>query len=137
MEKKKTYTKTILLTKYKPIPAPAQCDKAALQKLGIYSEPSLEPISIKMPSFATEMLYTQKPRASTSPRHPKAAPAEESKEKVVAEKLPVFSFVASYLKVDPKAEVWYYSDECEHNIPYRGPFSSKGWTSCGARKSFP
>ena len=124
MDKKKQYTKTIMLAKYKPCPPPAQFDRAAMQTLDIYSEPTLEPISLKMANFAMEMLYIQKPRGHMKPaavEHKK----EDIKEVIIPEKIAVFSFVASFVGIDPKLDTWYYSDKREHNVPYRGPVSSE------------
>eukprot|EP01022_Parablepharisma_sp_SALTPOND_P012080 TRINITY_DN1543_c0_g1_i1.p5 TRINITY_DN1543_c0_g1~~TRINITY_DN1543_c0_g1_i1.p5 ORF type:complete len:580 (-),score=94.06 TRINITY_DN1543_c0_g1_i1:7221-8960(-) len=129
MEKKRSYTKTIILGKYKAYPLPAQFDKPITQKLGIYSETALEPVSLKMPYFASEMLYVQ--RSRISPHHPKpmdvkAENAKEPvKEKVVKEKMAIFSFVSSFVGLDPKVETWYYSDSRERNVPYKGPMSAE------------
>jgi len=128
MDQKRIYTKTIILSKYKIFPPPSNFDKSTTEKLGIYSEAAIEPMSIKMPVISSEMIFTQK--FKESPRQQKTSPVKQEeikeipKEKIIQDKIAVFSFVSTYLNIDPKSDTWYYYDNRELAAGFKGPYNA-------------
>lgn len=126
MEKKKIYSKAAILSAYNKLQPTSHFNKVSMEKLGVYSEASLDPVSLKIPEFVKEMLFTDKHhKYKHDYKAPK--PAEDKKSEVVKKevkqvKMAVFSFVTNYMKLNPKAASWHYTSDGK---AIKGPLSAE------------
>eukprot|EP00826_Nyctotherus_ovalis_P010095 TRINITY_DN12686_c0_g1_i7.p1 TRINITY_DN12686_c0_g1~~TRINITY_DN12686_c0_g1_i7.p1 ORF type:complete len:408 (+),score=86.81 TRINITY_DN12686_c0_g1_i7:131-1354(+) len=125
MEVKKTYSKSVILSKYKVLPISASFDKKSASENGVYSEKSIDPISWKMPKLLKDMLIVNVPFGFHRPNPkttPKVKPDKTNrKEKVMKDKLAVFALVTVFMGLKPEADSWYYATD---GGPIEGPLSS-------------
>jgi len=125
MEKKKLYTKTTILNNYTRMPPTPHFDRINMEKLGVYSEESIDPISLKVAGFNKDMLFIDK-HYRYKPEYKKIQPAEDKKEVTIKDtkvvKMAMFSFITNYMKLNTKGVSWHYSLDGK---TIKGPFNSE------------
>lgn len=112
MEKQKVYSKVTILNNYNRLPPTPNFNRITMEKFGVYSEASLAPVGLKVAEFNKDMLFVDKFR-KYKPEHKKSQPAEDKKDvsakEVKQAKMPIFSFITNFLKLDTKTASWSYS----------------------------
>jgi len=110
MNIKKVYNKSVILSKYKKLPPTPHFNKPIACEVDVYSEESVDPISFKMPMVHKDMLIFT-PRTNIHRSSPKPVTKSKSSHKmvVVRDKISIFSFLISFMRLNPDAKTWYYS----------------------------